>query len=237
MTPPRVLSRALATLLLPALACLAGPSACSSQPAPAATAESASTGAPRGSAPQPLAPTGSAALGQAAPDFALPDLDGQLVRLSDFRGKAVVLEWFNPGCPFVKKSHTEGSLRGLAARYREAGVTWLAVNSGAPGKQGHGVAANREGRARFAIDYPILLDENGKVGRAYGASHTPHLYVIDARGTLVYRGAIDNTRGGDAEDVPTVQNHVADALADLAAGAAVRTPETESWGCTVKYEK
>lgn len=116
--------------------------------------------------PEAVVPLESARIGAAAPDFELPDLDGKLVKLSSFRGSPVVLEWFNPGCPFVKASHTKGSLVNAAARHVQSGVIWLAVNSGAPGKQGHGAQANRAGQAAFKLSHPILLDESGRVGRA-----------------------------------------------------------------------
>ncbi|HYJ09361.1 MAG TPA: thioredoxin family protein [Polyangiaceae bacterium] len=187
----------------------------------------------------PETPLAKAALGAAAPDFELPDLDGKLVKLSSFRGKPVVLEWFNPGCPFVKASHTKGSLVTTAAEHGKQGVVWLAINSGAPGKQGHGLEANREGKQVFKLDHPVLLDEAGRVGRAYGAAHTPHMYVIDKNGILVYRGAIDNSPDGEGESPAggKLVNHVSAALADLAAGRAVAKAETEAYGCSVKYEK
>jgi peroxiredoxin len=179
----------------------------------------------------------SAQVGAPAPDFSLPDLDGKQVTLSSFRGNPVVLEWFNPGCPFVKASHTKGSLVDTAARHTKAGVVWLAINSGAPGKQGHGVEANREGQQRFKLGHRILLDESGRVGHAYAAAHTPHMYVINAAGVLVYRGAIDNSPDAEGES-PTggkLINYVDAALADIAAGRPVATPETEAYGCSVKY--
>jgi peroxiredoxin len=183
------------------------------------------------------APNGTATLGAKAPDFALPALDGGKVRLSDFKGKVVVLEWFNPDCPFVRQSHTEGTLKGLAAKYKADGVVWLAINSNAPGSQGSDEARNREGREKFGIDYPILLDREGRVGRAYGAERTPHMYVVAPDGTLVYRGAIDNSKGGDIEDVEgTLVNYVADALAALKDGRKVSAADTTAWGCTVKYK-
>jgi peroxiredoxin len=191
--------------------------------------------APPGAAPS----LENARIGAAAPDFELPDLDGKLVKLSSFRGRPVVLEWFNPGCPFVKASHTKGSLVSTAARHVNNGVVWLAINSGAPGKQGHGVEANREGRAAFKLEHPILLDESGRVGHAYAAAHTPHLYVIDAQGVLVYRGAIDNSPDGEGES-PTggkLINYVDAALADLAASRPIAVAETEAYGCSVKYAK
>src|SRR5690606_13798787 len=131
-----------------------------------------------------------AVLGAEAPDFELTSLDGEKVKLSDYRGKTVVLEWFNPQCPFVKQSHTEGTLKGMAKRYRDDGVVWLAINSNKAGSQGASVEAMKEGRESFGIDYPILLDPDGTVGKAYGAKHTPHMYVIHPDGRLVYRGAL-----------------------------------------------
>lgn len=180
----------------------------------------------------------AAKLGAPAPDFELPDLDGKLIKLSSFRGKTVVLEWFNPGCPFVKASHTKGSLVDTASRLGKTGVVWLAINSGAKGKQGHGVEANREAKQSFNLDHPILLDESGVVGRAYAAAHTPHMYVIDAKGVLVYRGAIDNSPDGEGESPAggKLVNHVEAAVAEAAAGKPVTIAETEAYGCSVKYQ-
>lgn len=188
-------------------------------------------------APSSTPPVASAHIGAPAPDFELPDLDGKPVRLSSFRGQTVVLEWFNPGCPFVKASHTKGSLVDAAARHTKAGVIWLAINSAAPGKQGHGAEANRAARTAFKLEHPILLDESGSVGHAYDAAHTPHLYVIDARGVLVYRGAIDNSPDAEGESPVggKLINYVDQALADLRAQRAVSTAETEAYGCSVKY--
>jgi peroxiredoxin len=181
--------------------------------------------------------SGHAKLGQPAPDFELPDLDGNQVRLSSYRGKTVVLEWFNPGCPFVNASHTKGSLKGLAARETAKGVVWLAINSAAPGKQGYGVRANVEGRKKYGMSHPILLDESGSVGHAYGAKHTPHIFIVDANGALVYRGGIDNSPDGEGESPQggTLVNYAEGALADLAAGKPVRVSESEAYGCSVKY--
>ncbi len=182
-------------------------------------------------------PTEHAEVGKPAPDFTLKDLDGKDVRLSSFKGKTVVLEWFNPGCPFVRASHTKGSLKDTARRETKAGVVWLAVNSAAPGKQGAGVEANREGAKTFGMENPILLDDTGNVGRTYGATNTPHIMVIDPKGTLVYRGAVDNSPDGEGES-PTggkLVSYVETAIADVAAGRPVATPETKAYGCSVKY--
>ena len=182
----------------------------------------------------------AAELGKAAPDFELTDLSGRKVRLSDFKGKIVVLEWFNPGCPFVNLAHNRSlSLKGKAKQYRAKGVVWLAVNSNGPGKQGYGKAANRDGKQRFKMDYPVLLDPKGEVGRAYGAQRTPHMFVIDPTGKLVYDGAVDNTRGGDPEDAdpPPAENYVDAVLSALLNKDIPVIHKTEPWGCSVKYAK
>lgn len=182
-------------------------------------------------------PKAVAAVGQPAPDFTLQDLDGKAHKLSDLRGKTVVLEWFNPQCPFVKKAHTVGSLKDYAKVATGKGVVWLAVNSGAPGKQGHGADANKKGVSEFALEHPVLLDESGAVGHAYGATNTPHMYVIDPQGVLVYRGAIDNSpdaEGQSPADGKLVQ-YVDQALAELSASKPVSVAETKAYGCTVKY--
>jgi len=175
--------------------------------------------------------------GAMAPDFSLKDVDGKGVKLADLKGKVVVLEWFNPECPFVRKAHTQGSLEGLANKHAPEGVVWLAINSGAAGRQGSGAERNRSGRRELGFDYAVLLDETGTVGRAYGATNTPHLFVIDKDGKLAYRGAIDNSPDGEGKSTEggTLVNYVDEALADLAAGRAVRTPVTKAYGCGVKY--
>ena len=199
-----------------------------------ASSATESRAASGGAKTEPLTPS---ALGKQAPDFELRDLDGHPVRLGQFRGKTVVLEWFNPECPFVRASHTKGSLKGLAEKYAQKGIVWLAINSGSPGKQGYGVEANVAGKTKYGLSHPVLLDETGDVGRAYGARHTPHMFVIDDKGVLVYRGAIDNSPDGEGESPKggTLVNYVEAALADLSAGRPVKTPETEAYGCSVKY--
>jgi hypothetical protein len=179
----------------------------------------------------------AAEVGKPAPDFALPDLDGKVHRLSDLRGRVVVLEWFNPGCPYVVNAHTKGSLVDAAARTTKDGVIWLAVNSAAPGKQGHGAEANREAARRWSMGNPILLDEAGATGKAYGATNTPHLFIVGKDGLLVYKGAVDNSPDGErgAPSGGTLVEYVPAALEDLAAGRPVRTAETKAYGCGVKY--
>lgn len=171
----------------------------------------------------------------AAPDFTLPDIEGGAVHLADHRGKLVVLEWFNPGCPFVQYAHSEeGPLAGAAARYSVSGVVWLAINSGAPGKQGYGVEANRAAADKWSMSYPILMDVDGKVGHAYHATSTPTMVVIDKQGQVAYHGAVDNAPLGKIPETGRV-NYVEKAIADLRHGRPVEIPETESYGCGVKY--
>jgi len=198
---------------------------------------------PAANAEEPAKSTGSvaapAAVGKPAPEFTLPDLDGKPVRLADFRGKIVVLEWFNPECPFVKASHTKGSLVRAPDKHVSEGAVWLAVNSGAPGKQGAGVEKSRAGREEFGMKYPVLIDESGDVGKLYGAERTPHMYVIDAKGVLVYRGAIDNSPDGIGES-PTggkLVNYVEEAVHALLGGRPLAVTETKAYGCSVKYAK
>ncbi|MBM4357048.1 MAG: redoxin family protein [Deltaproteobacteria bacterium] len=180
---------------------------------------------------------GAVRVGSPAPDFTLRDLDGREVSLASLRGKRVVLEWFNPDCPFVKASHTVGSLKTLAAEATAKGVVWLAINSGGPGKQGHGVEANRAGVERYHLSHPILLDPDGAVGKRYGAKRTPQMFVVDERGVIVYQGAIDNSPDGEGQSPEggKLVNHVAEALAALEAGKPVPVAETKPYGCTVKY--
>ncbi len=180
-------------------------------------------------------PTLNADLGKPAPDFTLPDVDSKQVTLSAFKGKTVVLEWFNPRCPFVKRNHEQGPLKDMAIRVQKDGVVWLSINSGAKGKQGNGADTTKFGIAKYGMQNTVLLDEDGKVGHAYGANHTPHMFIIDKTGTLVYRGAIDNAPDGDTDLGAPFTNYVEAALGDLAANKPVRTPETKAYGCSVKY--
>jgi peroxiredoxin len=233
---------ALLTLLF-AVACDSAPKP-AQDPAPATPADPAKPADARPAEPaapvaNPLAdPAATAAVGQPAPDFTLPAVDGTTVKLSDFKGKRVVLEWFNPECPFVKAAHGEGPLKDMAAKTTATGVVWLAINSGGPGKQGHGVEVNKKAAADWSLAHPILLDETGAVGRAYGATNTPHMYIIDDKGVLAYRGGLDNAPM-NVPDPPGSQliNHTADALAALAAGKTVAAAETRAWGCSVKFAK
>jgi peroxiredoxin len=185
----------------------------------------------------PASGAGKAEIGKPAPAFTLKDLDGKSVSLADFKGKTVVLEWFNPDCPYVKKAHTAGSLVDYAKRSTSGDVVWLAINSAGQGKQGYGAEANRNGIKAFALTHPVLLDESGDVGRSYGATNTPHMYVIDKTGVLVYAGAIDNSPDGEGQtpEGGKLVNHVDEALRALRDGTPIATPTTKAYGCSVKY--
>ena len=180
-------------------------------------------------------------LGSEAPGFSLQDVSGKTVTLADLRGKVVVLEWFNPECPFVKNAHLRGALRTLGNEAMDQGVVWLAINSSAPGRQGAGKATNQKGIDDFGIRYPVLLDPSGKVGRAYGATKTPEMFVINAKGQIVYHGALDNTGSGDPEDAKGGTHEI---FVATAMRAAIKDPtssqifaQQKPYGCSVKYAK
>ena len=221
-----------------ALASLLSIAACTPAASPPVSATSPTT-ATAGTTPGAAHPAGGAQIGSGAPAFTLKDLEGKSVSLGDFKGKTVVLEWFNPECPFVKMSHTKGSLVGTAKRAMDKGVVWLAINSSAPGKQGTGVEKNVEGKKRYDMPNAVLLDESGDIGHAYGATNTPHMFVIDPAGVLVYAGAIDNSPDGDGESPEggKLVNYVEAALGELASGKPVTVKQTRAYGCSVKYAK
>jgi peroxiredoxin len=175
-------------------------------------------------------------IGQAAPAFRLTDSNGKARSLTEFKGKTVVLEWTNAECPFVKK-HYAGNMQALQKAATKDGVVWLTVNSGAPGKQGHvdGAGANAVVKAKGAAPTAYLLDPQGSAGRAYAAKTTPHMYVIDPAGKLVYMGGIDDTPTADPADIKTAKNYVTAALADLKAKRPVQVASSKPYGCSVKY--
>jgi len=180
---------------------------------------------------------GHAAVGQKAPDFTLTDTNGKTFTLAAALKqpgvKAVVLEWFNPDCPFVKKHHQANhTMQETLAKFSDKGVLWVAINSGAPGKEGAGLDRNKKAITEFGITYPVLMDENGAVGHMYDAKTTPHMFIIAADGTLVYAGAIDDDRSATK---PGATNYVAKALGEMMQGSTVSTPETKPYGCSVKY--
>lgn len=186
----------------------------------------------------PAAARAAAALGSPAPDFTATGADGKPVNLAALRGRTVVLEWTNDGCPFVRKHYdASGNIPRLQKEATAAGVTWLQVISSAPGTQGHvdGPGALALNRRRGAAPSAVVLDPDGKVGRLYGATVTPHLFIVDAQGRLVYKGGIDSIPSARAEDIARAEPYVKLALADLAAGRPVAQATTRPYGCTVKY--
>jgi peroxiredoxin len=175
--------------------------------------------------------------GQPAPAFRGVDVNGKPVSLADFPGKTVVLEWHNPNCPFVQKHYTSGNMQSLQQKNTAAGVVWLAINSTTESHTDYMAPAKLAAwfGEQKAAPTAVVMDPKGEIGRAYGAKVTPHMYVIDAKGTLVYAGAIDDKRSANPADVKTSTNHVAAALGEVAAGKAVSTSTTTAYGCTIKY--
>jgi peroxiredoxin len=185
------------------------------------------------------APTASAeaVVGQPAPAFTLTDSHGKSHSLASFAGKVVVLEWWNPECPFVQKHYGSGNMPKLQKEWTAKGVVWLTVSSSGPGKQGFvdGAKANALMKEKAGASTAVLLDHDGKVGRAYGAKTTPHMFVVDAKGKVVYAGGIDDKPSTDVADVATAQNHVSAALAEVLAGRPVSVASSAPYGCGVKY--
>jgi peroxiredoxin len=175
--------------------------------------------------------------GAIAQDFKLTDVNGKTVQLSQFRGKTVVLEWHNPGCPFVSKHYSSGNMQATQKAARQQGAVWLTINSGAKGKQGHMTGA--EAKALIAEQKiqstNYLFDTKGVVGKAYGAKTTPHMYIIDGTGTLVYQGGIDDKPTANTADIKTARNHVLAALNEIKAGDKVSVRQARPYGCSVKY--
>jgi peroxiredoxin len=185
----------------------------------------------------PIARSAAADLGQPAPAFRLTDLDGQAHALADCAGKYVVLEWTNYECPFVQKHYRSGNLQAMQKDYAAKGVLWFSVNSSAPGKQGHYTVAEWQGRAAEMknASTAILLDPEGSVGKAYGAKTTPHCFIIDPKGTLVYMGAVDDKPSTSTADVANALNYVREVLDAGLAGTPLAPKATVPYGCGVKY--
>lgn len=173
-------------------------------------------------------------IGQPAPEFSLENISGETVSLSDYRGKTVVLEWFNPGCPFVKYAHGEGVVRKDAERWQGDDVVWLAINSSAPGKQGAKLEDNVAATQSWSIRYPILLDPTGVVGKAYDAKTTPQIAIVNTEGLLVYNGALDNAPMGKSKG--ELVSYVSKSMEALQAGLPISEPSTKPYGCSVKYK-
>src|SRR5205085_12701265 len=182
-------------------------------------------------------PAATAKAGTPAPSFSAPDIAGKTVRLDNYAGKIVVLEWTNDGCPFVGKHYDSGNMQALQQKYTAAGVVWLTIASSAPGEQGYVTPAEaKSDLARWrAAPTDFLLDPDGVVGRLYDARATPHMVVIDRAGRVAYMGAIDDTPSTRLADVKTAHNYVAAALDATAAGQPVTTASTRAYGCSIKY--
>lgn len=179
----------------------------------------------------------AATVGQPAPALVAGDASGRTVRLADFAGRVVVIEWTNPACPFVQKHYASDNIQKLQADAKAAGVVWLTVNSSAAGTDGRldGGQALAGLRATGAAPTAYLLDADGSAGRAWGARTTPQIFIVDAKGMVVYAGAVDDLPSADPADVGRARNHVREALADLAAGRPVATPTSRPYGCSVRY--
>jgi peroxiredoxin len=177
-------------------------------------------------------------VGSPAPAFTLTDTKGKQHNLADFKGKYVVLEWVNFGCPFVKKHYESGNMQATQKKAVDKGVVWLSVCSSAAGKQGHMDAAdwNEEIADRKLASTAVLIDESGAVGKTYGAKTTPHMYIVNPDGVLIYKGAIDDKPTTNKDDIPGARNYVLAALDESMAGKPVSTASTQSYGCSVKYK-
>jgi peroxiredoxin len=175
--------------------------------------------------------------GKPAPDFTAQDSNGKTVKLSDFKGKTVVLEWTNRDCPYVRKHYNSGNMQELQKEATSNGVVWLTLMSSATGEQGHETAASATEltKARNAAPTAFLLDPEGKVGHAYDARVTPHMYVIDKAGVLAYMGAIDDKPTANVADVKTARPYAKEAIEAVLAGQPVTTASTRAYGCTIKY--
>ena len=184
------------------------------------------------------AASAAATVGQPAPAFALTDTNGKAVNLADYKGKTVVLEWHNPECPFVKKHYDSANMQGLQSKYTKDGVVWLAVSSTEPGHQDYKKPDVMNGILKTSKASPTayLMDDSGATGKSYGAKTTPHMYIINAQGTLVYAGGIDDKRSSNVADIKTAKNFVAAALDEIKAGKPVSVATSTPYGCSVKYK-
>jgi len=175
--------------------------------------------------------------GDSAPGFTATDSNGKTHSLSDFKGKYVVLEWTNSGCPFTVKHYASGNMQKLQKEWTSKGVVWLTVLSSAPGKQGYKTASEQNSYLKESNSSPtaVLMDPQGELGHLYGAKTTPHMFVIDPSGKLIYAGAIDDKPSTDASDIPGSKNYLNAALTESMAGKPVTTASTQPYGCSVKY--
>ena len=177
-------------------------------------------------------------VGSAAPDFSVSDSKGKPQSVSQYKGKYVVLEWFNPECPFVKKHYGGGNMQKLQEEFTGKGVVWLSVDSAAPGKEGNLTPEQAEKKMAEWKTHAtaLLLDPEGAAGKTYGAKNTPHMFVINPEGKIIYEGAIDSKATPNPADIPSSTNYVKAALDEALAGKTVTTPSSRPYGCSVKYK-
>ncbi|MBY0547928.1 MAG: thioredoxin family protein [Candidatus Obscuribacterales bacterium] len=183
--------------------------------------------------------TAAAAVGKQAPEFNLTDTNGKKRSLADANGKFLVLEWVNFDCPFVRKHYESKNMQNLQKTFTGKGVVWYSICSSAPNRQGNYTSEklNELMKSNGAAPTAYLADPDGKVGRSYGATSTPHMFVIDPKGVLIYAGAIDDNNSTDISDVKQATNYVQKALTEAMAKKPVSTPTTQAYGCSVKYAK
>src|SRR5215472_8325494 len=177
-------------------------------------------------------------VGSAAPDFSVQDANGKAQSLSEYKGKYVVLEWFNPECPFVKKHYGSDNMQKLQKEYTDKGVVWLTVDSNAPGTEGN-ISADQAKKIMESWkthQTALLLDPESKIAKLYGAKNTPNMVVINPEGKIVYEGAIDSKASPNPADIPSSTNYVKNALDESLAGKPVSNPTTKPYGCSVKYK-
>jgi peroxiredoxin len=176
-------------------------------------------------------------IGQPAPDFTAVDTQGHPVRLSEYRGKTVVLEWTNADCPYTRKHYTSGNMQAVQSLAQKDGIVWLSVISSAPGKQGYvnGTAADELTRSRKAVPSAVLLDPNGAVAHLYNAKTTPHMFVIDKNGALQYMGGIDSIATTEESDIARAEPYLKEAMLAVAQGNPAPHPVTRPYGCSIKY--
>jgi hypothetical protein len=185
----------------------------------------------------PLGAAAQAVIGQPAPAFSAVDANGKAVSLADFKGKHVVLEWVNPGCPYVQKHYNSGNMPATQKAAIDKGVTWLAVSSTAKDAGDYRPPKDLVGwiQGKGGAPSATLMDDSGKIGRAYGARTTPHMYLIDPQGKLLYAGAIDSKATSNPADIATATNYVNQAVGEALAGKPVSQPTTRAYGCSIKY--
>ena len=181
---------------------------------------------------------GHVTTGSPAPNFTAKDSNGKEHKLSDYKGKYVVLEWLNHGCPYVRKHYDSGNMQKTQAEAKKKGAVWLSIVSSAKGKQGYMTpeetnAAIKKNKSNASA---VLLDTDGKIGVAYGAKTTPHMFIIDPKGKVAYQGAIDSIRSTDTDDIIKAENYVLTAFKEIESGNSVKTASTEPYGCGVKYQ-